>query len=129
MALRLIKSLEGEDAFQLLLKARVQSLKDFHDYKPFNQVKTENDYGNREYYLYNYAPALFTAIEKEIGDKAMWQWLRIMARSKNAHSDYSFMADAFKKTAIDKPMQEKIINNYFQSPNALQNAKDELGLQ
>jgi len=128
MALRLIKS-QGKDAFQLLLKGRVRSLKDFHDYKPFNQVKTENDYWNREYYLYNYTPTLFTAIEREIGEKAMWQWLRIMALSKNDHSDYSFMANALKKTSIDKPMQEKIINNYFQSPNALQNAKDELGLQ
>lgn len=128
MALKLTRSLEGEDAFLSLLKERVNSLKYLHNYKPFDQVKTENDYGNREYYLYYYAPAIFTAIEKEIGEKAMWQWLRTMALSQNDHSDYNFMADALKSALTDKSLQEKMITKYFQSADALQNAKNELGL-
>ncbi|MBS1529832.1 MAG: hypothetical protein JSU01_05965 [Bacteroidetes bacterium] len=128
MALKLTRSIEGEDVFQSLLNERVQSLKYLHNYKPFSQVKTESDYGNREYYLYYYAPALFTAVEKEIGEAAMWQWLRMMALSKNDHSDYNFMADAFKNTVTDNALQQKIIGKYFESPDALKNTKEELGL-
>jgi hypothetical protein len=84
--------------------------------------------GSREYYLYYYAPLLLTAIEKEIGEKTMWQWLSAMAKSRNDHADYSFLAESFKRSVTDPSLQEKILTKYFQSPDALQNAKDELGL-
>jgi hypothetical protein len=128
MALKLTRSIEGEATFEALLKERVQSLENFRGYKSFDQVKTEDDYRIREYYLYYYAPALFTAIEQEIGEKAMWKWLSTMAKSKNEHADYNFMVDAFKSAVTDKLLQEKVINKYFRSPDALKNAKDELGL-
>ncbi len=128
MALRLTRSLEGEDAFETLLKERISTLENFRNYKPFAEVNTEADYCNREYYLYYYAPTLFTAIEKEIGEKAMWQWLRTMAQSENKHADYNFMVDAFKNTVTDPSLQEKIIGKYFRSASALQSAEDELGI-
>lgn len=129
MALRLTHSIEGELIFEGLLKERFESLNDvFKGYKPFDQIKNSDDYGNKEYYLYYYAPVLFTAVEKEIGEKAMWQWLRVMAQSRSDHADYNFMVDAFKKTDIDKSLQEKIISKYFQSKDALKNAAEELGL-
>jgi hypothetical protein len=129
MALRLTRSIEGEDTYLTLLKERARPLKYLHNYKSFDQVKIEDDYGNREYYLYYFAPVVFCAIEKEIGEKAMWQWLHNMAVSKNDHSDYSFMADVFQKTITDNALKKKLMTKYFTSPNALQNAKDELSLE
>jgi hypothetical protein len=128
MALRLTRSIEGEDIYLTLLKERVQPLQNTKNYKPFNQVKTEDDYGSREYYLYYFAPTLFCAIEKEIGEKAMWQWLHAMAITKNDHTDYDFMAGELKKT-LPEAMAQKIIAQYFTSLDALQNAKDKLGLK
>lgn len=129
MALRLTRDLEGENSFQQLLKERFESLKYFRGYKSFDQIKSSDDYGNREYYLYYYTPILFTAVEKEIGEKAMWQWLRTMAKSQGDHADYNFMVDAFRNTINDKALQEKIVTRYFQSKDALKNAAEELGLK
>ena len=129
MALRLTRNIEGEDTYLALLKERVRPLKYLKNYKPFDQVKTEEDYGNREYYLYYFAPVLFCAIEKEIGEKAMWQWLHEMAASKNDHSDYNFLANALKNTITDNPLAKEITAKYFESSEALHNAKEELGLQ
>lgn len=128
MAFRLTRSLEGESTFETLLKERIQNLENFRHYKPFAEVNTEADYGNREYYLYYFSPAVFTAVEKEIGEKSMWKWLRIMAQSQNKHADYNFMVDAFRKAVTDQALQNKIIANYFQSKDALKNAEIELGI-
>jgi hypothetical protein len=130
MALELTRSFEGESAYASLLEDKATDATNLrhYKYKPFSQVSSTDDYGNHEYYLYYYAPVLFTAIKKEIGEKAMWQWLRAMALSKNDHAEYNFMVAALKSTVTDKSLQEKIISKYFESPNALQNAKDELGL-
>jgi hypothetical protein len=128
MALRLSHSLDGEGAFVALLKEKFEGLQYLHHYKPFDQVATDDDYGNREYYLYYYAPVLFCAIEKEIGEKTMWQWLSAMAKTKATHANYLFLAQSFKNTVTDQSLQQMVFTKYFESPDALQHAKTELGL-
>lgn len=33
------------------------------------------------YAEYNYTPMIFTAIEKEIGEKAMWKWMKAILKT------------------------------------------------
>ncbi|AMR33171.1 hypothetical protein A0256_17980 [Mucilaginibacter sp. PAMC 26640] len=127
LSYKLTQDLEGEQVYQALLSNKIKSLKYLRNYKPFAQVKTENDYGNREYYLYYYAPVLFMAIEKEIGRPAMWQWLNGMIASRSDHANYDFLLNSFKNSITDKALGDKIVAKYFTSDEALQNAKKELG--
>jgi hypothetical protein len=101
----------------------------FHDYQPLSAVKTESGYGNREYYLYYYAPILFMAIHKEIGDPAMLKWLTTMVNNKAGVTDYPFLVSTLESAVADKRLAEKIESTYFTSPNALQNAIAELGIK
>ncbi|HET6255424.1 MAG TPA: hypothetical protein VFE32_15195 [Puia sp.] len=127
LSFELTRSLEGESAYQGLLDQKIKSLNNFHNYQPLSLVRTESDYGDREYYLYYYAPALFLAIQKEIGGQAMRNWLRTMVDSKADVPDYQFLVTTFKTAVADKALAAKIEAKYFTSPDALKAAIDELG--
>ena len=128
LSYKLTQSLEGEETYKALLSNKLKTLNYLHNHKPFAQVKTANDFGNREYYLYYYAPVIFMAIEQEIGKPAMWKWLNAMVASHNDHADYQFLLQTFTGAVADKTLSEKIAAKYFTSDTALQNAKDELGM-
>lgn len=127
LSFNLTRNVEGEEPYHNLLVNKFDKLNNLHNYKPFSMIKTEADYGNREYYLYYYAPVLFLAIQKEIGNRAMWNWLKTMVATKSDHTNYKFLLDTFNSAVTDPELRGKIINKYFNSQNALQNAKNELG--
>lgn len=127
LSFRLTRTIEGEENYLPLLKNKIRSLDYLHNYRPFSQVKNQDDYGNREYYLYYYAPVLLLAIEKEIGEPAMWKWLKTMVATKTDHADYDFLLSTFNQAIADKALQQKIVSQYFTSENALKNAKEVLG--
>ena len=54
LSLNLTRNLEGEKPYHELLKNKLEKLANLHNYKPFLLIKTEADYGNREYYLSSY---------------------------------------------------------------------------
>lgn len=128
MALNLTKNLESDQDYREVLQKRITPLKYLHNYKPWAQVVKEADYGNREYYLYYYGPVLLTAIEKEIGEEPMRQWLRLMLADKPQHTDYNFVLSTFKKAVHDTALQEKVIGSYFTSTSALNTAIAKIGL-
>jgi len=127
LSYNLTRNIDGDATYQKLLKSKIERLGKLHNYKPFSLVKTEADYGNREYYLYYYTPVLLLAIQKEIGEQSMWKWLKAMVATRSENMDYRFLLDTFNRTITDPVLREKITNKYFVSENALQNAKDELG--
>jgi hypothetical protein len=127
LSYKLIQYIEGEENYRTVLRDRIKSLKYLRNYKPLAGVTTEKDYGNREYYLYYYAPVLFLAIEKEIGEQAMWKWLKTMVAVRHGNNGYQFLLSTFNAAVADKALSEKIVAKYLASDQALQNAKDELG--
>ena len=128
LSYELTRSLEGERIYEALLKQKIQGLTYFRDYQPLALVKTENDYGNREYYLYYYAPILFIAIRAEIGEQAMWKWLKLMVKSNGLPTGYEFLVTTFETAVADKNLARKIEAKYFTSSDALKNAIDEIGV-
>lgn len=128
LSFELTRNLEGDNISQSLLIDKKSSLTYFSNYQPLSRVRTENDYGNREYYLYYYAPILFLAIEKEIGEKAMWTWLKAMVNSRADVTDYSFLVTTFRNSVADKSIAARIEAKYLSSTDALKNALEELGI-
>lgn len=129
LAFNLTKHLEGEAVYNENLQNKVRSLKYLYKYQPFSKVVSDKDYGNREYYLYYYTPVLLLAIEKEMGEPVMWKWLKAMIANGSDHADYSLMLNTFRTAVTDKDLQEKIINKYFTSDDALKNAYEVLGVK
>ena len=128
LSLELTRNLGGDSIFRSRLKEKKLSLTYFSHYQPLSRVRTESDYGNREYYLYYYAPILFLAVEKEIGEGAMWTWLKAMVNSKADVADYSLLVATFRASMPDKSVADRIEAKYFNSTDALKSAIEELGI-
>lgn len=58
----------------------------------------------------------------------MWNWLRRMVTTKPEPTNYDFIMNTFKQAVPDASLQEKVIDKYFASANALDNVKTEIGL-
>ncbi|MES2111476.1 MAG: hypothetical protein V4577_22150 [Bacteroidota bacterium] len=129
LSFKATKSIIGESQYQELLSDKIKALKYLRNYKSLSLAKTEDDFGNREYYLYYYTLVLFTAIEKEIGEETMWNWLKTMVTTKTDFTNYAFLESTFDKAVPNKALAERIKGKYFTSDKALENAIAEIGLK
>ncbi|AJA70876.1 hypothetical protein MYRA21_3790 [Myroides sp. A21] len=77
---------------------------------------------DRELYVYYYAPLLFEAIRKEIGDKQMWSWLRNILMTKTDFTNYDFLCSTLKETIKDDKKFEEIKTKYFEGKNSINDA-------
>ncbi|MCG2610260.1 hypothetical protein LZZ90_01920 [Flavobacterium sp. SM15] len=121
MALKLTEDLQDISTYNKMLTEKFNSLKEFKP-TPVAAVKSINDISDRQTYVYDYAPILFTAIEKEIGKKKMWQWMKTLLEKKTAFTNYEFLLSALKDTLKDDKKLELIKNQYLTSENAAENA-------
>jgi hypothetical protein len=125
LSFKVTEAFLGDSLYQVKLKEKIKPLK-YYKFKPWSVVKGEQDFTNREYYLYYYTPLLYIAIEREIGEKTMWKWLRTMLNSKNATTDYAFLERTFYTAVNNKTQADAVKAKYFTSTDALQNAIDEI---
>ena len=86
------------------------------------EIKDSSDYGNRNLYVYTYAPIIWLAIEKEIGEEHMWQWLNKLLTVKTERTDYQFII-ATLASVIEKDKLDFIINTYLSNNNSIENAR------
>lgn len=121
MALKLTEEIQEEKAYEDVLVKKYKNLKDF---KPnsFSMVKSITDITDRQTYVYDYAPIIFIAIEKEIGKKKMWEWLKNILETKTEFTNYDFLVSTLKNTLKNDKKTEFIISEYFNNINSTENA-------
>lgn len=121
MSLKLTEDLQDIAVYNKNLAEKFSSLKDFRP-TPFAKVKSINDIKDRQTYVYDYAPILFIALEKEIGKKKMWQWIKTLLETKTEFTNYEFLTTTLKTTLKDPKKFQWIEKHYFSSENAAENA-------
>jgi hypothetical protein len=95
---------------------------------PIARIRSKDDYGNRELYVYYYAPIIFSAIEKEIGEEKMWEWIKALLQSPTVFTNYAFFEQTLNKVMNDKIRFGLLCEKYFSSEHALQNAISTLNI-
>jgi hypothetical protein len=110
------------------IRGKIKSLKEFTPV-PFSKVRSVNDYNDRELYVYYYAPLLFTAIEKEIGEPAMWNWMKAILETPADYTNYAFLTQTLKNTLKDDKKTEAIKARYFETDKAIGNAMETIGIK
>lgn len=126
LSLKVAKQFVADSICQKKINDKVIALKNFAAV-PFAKVQSNADYKNRELYVYYYAPLIFTAIEKEIGEQAMWSWLRAILNTPAEHTNYEFFKNTLSTALQDKEKVAMIESNYFDSNNSLDNAINKIG--
>ncbi len=125
MSMILTRNLIGEDVYEKKLNRKIKILGNFNA-KPFSKIKTDSEYNNRELYVYNFAPIIFLAIEKEIGEKTMWKWLNAILTTPTNFTDYDFLISTLRQTLNDDKKFNHLKTNFFESNKSLENAIDKL---
>jgi len=126
LSLEVAKQVIADSIYQKKINDKIKSLKDFTAV-PFAKVKSNSDYKNRELYVYYYAPLIFTAIEKEIGEQAMWLWLRAILNTTAEHTNYEFLKNTLNTILQNKEKVAMIESTYFDSDKSLDNAINKIG--
>ncbi len=92
-------------------------------FSAIKEVKSSSDYDNRNLYVYTYAPIIWLAIEKEIGEEKMWLWFNKMLTIETEQTDYKFMIETLANVVNDDNKLTFLVKNYFSSKNSINNAK------
>ncbi len=127
LSLNTTHNLIGDSVYKSKLESKFWELRNFKPI-PFASVKSKNDYDDRELYVYYYAPLIFTAIEKEIGEEAMWKWLRALLQTPAAFTNYHFIEQTLSDVLKNREKFEMIRTKYFTTDNVLTNVAIILGL-
>lgn len=121
------RSLISDSVYHTRLTNKARMLRGF-DAVPFAKVNSNKDYNDRELYVYYYAPIIFLAIEKEIGEARMWKWLHTLLNTGTAFTDYAFLQQTLRTALNDPSLAEQIEKKYFSSERSVVNALEKLGI-
>ena len=117
----------SDSVYVMKLESKKSSLGNFKA-NPFSAIKSNNDYNNRELYVYYYAPLIFTAIQKEIGEQNMWKWIRLILQKPAPFTNYRFLEQTLSEALANKEKFDLIKEKYFISDSVMKNVSMELGL-
>jgi len=117
----------SDSLYRERLRSKVRAMRNFKPI-PITNVRSRNDYANRELYSYYYAPIIFSAIEKEIGEEKMWGFIKGLLQSPTVFTNYNFFEQTLSKVVNDKTKMGLLKERYFSSADALQNAVSVLNI-
>ena len=129
LSLTITKKLISDSVYKKVIESKFQSLHNFNSPPvPFAAVKSHNDYDNRDLYVYYYAPLIFTAIEKEIGEETMWKWLRSILQTPATFTNYHFLEQTLSRVLNDTAKFNLIRSKYFTADSVIKNVSATLGI-
>lgn len=127
LAMEITRTSISDSIYRKDLRATARALGNF-EAVPIASIRTRDDYGNRELYSYYYAPIIFSAIAKEIGEEKMWQWISSLLKTPTTFTNYRFFEQTLANVLQDKSRFEKLRDKYFISEKSLGNALEVLNL-
>lgn len=128
LALHTTKKFISDSIYREKLQSKVRSMRNLSPVA-IAKIHSKNDYENRELYVYYYAPLLFSAIEKEIGEEKMWEWMKSLLLSPTTITNYTFFEQTLNKVVNDKTKFDHLFERYFNSDSSFQNVVSTLKIQ
>lgn len=119
LSMTALRGIFSDSLYTASIQKKITKLADFKPVQ-FSKIKNEEGYLNRELYVYNYAPLVFTAIEHELGEKTMWAWLRTLITSDKELTNYDLLVTTLRGVAPNAAT-DKVIERYFVSDSSLGN--------
>ena len=120
ISLKLVEDIQGKDIYDKKIEENIKYLTDFKTI-PLAKIKSISEIGDRETFVYDYAPMMFIAIEKEIGTKKMWEWMHTLLTVKTDFTNYNFLLSTLGQTLRDEKKLQTIIERYFANEKSVEN--------
>jgi len=119
LSLHITRRLISDSLYQKSMQSKVRAMRNLVPV-PVAKIRSKADYSNRELYVYYYAPLLFSAIEKEIGEEKMWEWMKSLLLSPTILTNYAFFEQTLKKVVNNKTTYDRLSDRYLNSDNSFQ---------
>jgi len=126
LSLNVSRALLPDSTYKKRIAQKIKAMKEFKPL-PFTRIQTEKDFQNRELYVYYFAPLLHMAIQKEIGEKATWEWMQQLLKTPADFTDYGFLEATLGKALGNPGRLAELKAKYFDSDQALDNTLREIG--
>ena len=121
LSLHITRKYISDSLYQLQLRSKLRAMSNFQP-MAIASIRSKNDYANRELYVYYYAPLIFSAIEKEIGEEKMWTWIKALLQTPTVFTNYQFFEQTLGSAVNDKNKFQQLKEKYLASNTSLQNA-------
>lgn len=128
LSLHITQKFISDSLYQEKLKSKVRSMRNLSPVA-IAKIRANSDYKNRELYVYYYAPLIFSAIEKEIGEEKMWEWMKSLLLSPAVITNYAFFGQTLKKVVNNNTKFDRLSEKYFNSDSSFQNVLSTLNIQ
>ena len=115
IALQATQELVGQEAYEKMIDRYLKNIEKL-EVLPLNTI-TESAQVN-EVYRYAYVPLLLTALEKEIGEKKIWKWFRIMIGSDQVTTDFNYFRSSLLEAGVSEKDFEKFEIKYINAAEA-----------
>jgi hypothetical protein len=127
LSLNITRDLISDSIYHEKLQSKARAMRNLTPI-PIAKVRSKSDYGNRELYSYYYAPLIFSAIAKEIGQETMWKWIKALLQGPAVFTNYSFVEATLSNVVNDKARFALLREKYFNSGQSFQNAVSTLNI-
>lgn len=118
-----VRKLVGEAFHQEKIASYRQQVADFEPI-PLHEVTRAGEICER--YKYRYAPLMLLAIEREVGEETMWDWIREVLNSDGQVTDFGFLLSSFAKAGIPQETIDYLVEQYIEGEEAKQNVLGKL---
>lgn len=126
LSLKVAKDILGTKVYDNIKEEIILNLQKNEFYKPISKINSFNDLKDSNSYSYLYFPVILLAIENEIGEIKMWNWMKNILITETDFTDYVFLKECLVKNISNIKESDRIIEKYFQSDNSLNNALNQI---
>ncbi|PTB91162.1 hypothetical protein C9994_16045, partial [Marivirga lumbricoides] len=91
LSLKATEEILGIDLYHQIVTETLSYLKDNSFYKPVSKIASESECNSEGSYSYAYFPVILLAIEQEIGEQKMWEWMKSILTTETTFTDYEFL--------------------------------------
>lgn len=121
LSAQVIRHIYGTTGYRNLVDEWIENCTDFSPVS-ISAIAKEEDYKSRQAYVYNYMPLILTAVEKEIGMDAMWQWMKNILEGKTEFTDAAYLKRTLMNAISQRADRDRLYNKYFTGDSTLANA-------
>ncbi|MDV7697338.1 hypothetical protein N6B72_10440 [Chryseobacterium soli] len=122
LSLKVTKDILGKDIYDKKIKEKIEGLTEEPLLGYFSSIQTKPEDDDYLSYAYDYTPVILAAIEKEIGEKQMWNWMNTMLKTPTTFTNYEFLTSTLEKTLSNSRLLKQIKSQYFETEKSFENA-------
>lgn len=118
LSIKTAKKILGIEIYQTIINNYINELKDFEP-QQLNLIKLASEINDT--YRYRFTPLFLLAIEQEIGEDKMYQWIESIINGESVKTNYDFFLSSLRDTGVTEKQIKLIIETYIDNLKSKEN--------